>query len=205
MAAEPNQIFLERRPGMTHEPENFEKLLDQALQSYSSAEPRSGLDERILAHVSSQSAVRSTAVRNLLWMAAITASLAAILVVIVSSIHPTRERQTLARILPPHTDSLTAQPSVPLSKPPTRHARQSLHHVSRVSPVLQRGLPQLTSEDRLLVQFASLHPQEVLIFSQQQKAADRRILAAPLQIDSIASNPITIAPIASNSDERVNF
>jgi hypothetical protein len=190
---------------MIQEPENFESLLDQALQSYSSAEPRSGLNERILARAKSHTPMRSRPGRNIFWITAAAVSLAAILAILVSSKHSVPKQQAVARTTPAPAYTVSQQALVQLPKQVTRNARQPLHHVSHPSPVSEHGLPQFSDTDRLLIQFASLNPQEALILSQLQKASDRQITIPPLQIHPVASNPIVIAPIAMNRDEHENF
>lgn len=191
-------------------PENFDYLLDQALQSYSSTRPSPGLEERILAHVTSECAAYQWRTRNLLWFATAALALATALTLIVLSTRPVQKQQQFARNVPIPSIGGPQERPAPRVQRVIVHAAQPLHRSTRPASKPQYGQPQSTRQDLLLVEFVALHRQDALNLAKQQQNPDRPIpdkpiADAPLHVDPIVSNPIVIAPIAMDSKDQASF
>lgn len=190
-------------------PTNFDHLLDHALQSYSSTEPRLGLEERILAHAIPERATHPWQTRNLLWFATAALALATAVTLMMLSSRPVQKQQ-FARNTPVPGIGVPQDHPAPQVRPAIVHAAQPLRHSARPAPKPQYGQPQLTQQDRLLVEFVALHHQDALDIARQQQNPDRPIPGqpiadAPLDVDPIVSNPIVIAPIAMDGKDRASF
>jgi hypothetical protein len=200
---------------MTHQPENaedFDHLLDQALQSYASTEPRLGLEDRILAHAILEPSAHQWQTRNLLWFATAALTLAIAVALIVIGIRPVQKEQQF-------THNTQAQGiGVPRGRParPTPstivhvHAARPVRHSTSPTPEPQYGRPQLTQQDRLVIQFAALHTKDALALARRQQTPDQPIpdqpiADAPLHVDPIVPNPIVIAPVAMESKDQASF
>ena len=191
---------------MTQEPENFDRLLDQALQSYSAAEPRFGLENRILARTAAQPAARQfpgLLTRGLLWigLAAICFAIAA--TVSLSHRRSPEKKQEIAQHIPSSHSEPRPYPAVRSRSTPhiERAAMRHRHHTA--SP--QYGQPQPTQQDRLFVQFVAFHHQDAVNLAMQQQTPDQPIASTPLPIDPIVSPPIVIAPITMDSKDQASF
>ncbi|MFC5862746.1 hypothetical protein ACFPT7_10630 [Acidicapsa dinghuensis] len=192
---------------MTQSPESFDHLLDKALRSYSSAKPRLGLEDRILARASGH-ASRHLSARNFLWVTAAAVSLAAIIAFIATSTYPNRKQQEIVQ---------GAASSQPIPRPAqtrthavTPHAEPVILHRAHRATQPEQGQPQLTSEDRLLIQFVALHTEDALAISKPASAAlspiaDNPIMVQPIQTKPISSTPVVIQAITMDQADHPSF
>jgi hypothetical protein len=132
---------------MTNEPpDRFDLILNAAIRDYSNAEPRPGLERRILRHVQTRSH------RLPRWRFSWALVVAAIAVIVLIAL-PTRRISLprLARLPPPVP--LAARPVIPALLSPRRTAgRRSLRRSQETQP-----LP-LTAEERALLRLVQEQP-----------------------------------------------
>lgn len=185
---------------------NFDHLLDQALQSYSSTEPRLGLENRILAQIAAQPAARQLPGifnRSLFWTGLAAICLAIAATVFLSERRMPEKKQEIARSVPsPNSKTHSYQIARPGGTPHIEQAAMRHHPRAAKS---EYGPAQLTQQDRLLVEFVTLHHKDALNIAKQQQTPDSPIADAPLHVDPIVSNPIVIAPIAVESKDQASF
>ncbi len=159
----------------------LDEILDRALGRYCDAEPREGLDGRILERVR---AAKRSAATGWIWAVACAAVLA-----IVASLYVPTNGKTPKPFEPAVAPLVTATP-------PVRWSFDVHYHPIR-RRTARRELPKLpdfpsrtplTAEERALLQFVSESPKEAvkLLSDWQQKAAQ------PIQIE-----PIQIVPLES--------
>jgi hypothetical protein len=194
---------------MNHEPDDFGSLLENSLQTYANAEPRPGLQERILTRTSAQlsapalSSQRTVGPQALGWFAAAAAA-CAILVAVVGHPHHGPASNVSMRTPPP-----SIPPAVAVSDTP------KLVHMARQQPPHRPALPrakatslEATSQERLLAGFVVAHAKEALMLAKEQAQEQARldqpiaptpITIRPLQIQPIPSKPIVIDPIQVSS------
>jgi hypothetical protein len=162
--------------------DELDKLIDNALATYSAAEPLAGLDQRVL------NRVRERRTRWP-WLLAIPAVAAAILVAVqIRKADPVPVATfKLEAVHTPASRTPPPEPSRDLSLDRKGVVGPHGHRVvSKSAPAPKRRLfptlSPLTEQERLLVQLAQSYPQELLI-----RSADRieikPIEIAPLQID----------------------
>jgi len=187
---------------MNHEHEDFDSLLENSLQTYANAEPRPGLQERILARTVAQQPALSPhrrATPNLWgWLAA--GACAALVAVAVyphfnRAIRISARRQPSSISSPPLTSPapmasvIPALTPAPTQKPPSH----------RPAPPRAKALPtQPTSQEKLLAEFLSTHQKEALLLASAQ-AHEQASLDQPVAPKPIASTPIEIRPIQISS------
>jgi hypothetical protein len=143
--------------------------VDGALASYSSAEPLAGLEQRILSRVRRP--------RRWWWGLAIPAAAAIVAVVAIP------RRQTLDVPMPVPPPAVAAVEARPAPPPVQRH------RVIAAPLPKQASFPSaspLTAEERLLLQLARNHPEELL---------------TPAVVDEIEIKPIEIAPLQSDGGQ----
>jgi len=191
---------------MNYETEDFDSLLENSLQTYANAEPRPGLDERILARTQIRQSVpmvlqqRQAKLQFWGWSAA-AAMLTMVAVAIIYPYavpHPPVSESNLPSPIPP---ALTAT-NTPA---PGRAVRQPRPH----HPVTSKtGVAPLesTPQERLFAEFLALHREDASVLATQQARLDQPLKTIPLeiqpiQIQLIPSTPIVIDPIQTNSTQ----
>lgn len=150
--------------------QELDQLLDAALPGYI-AEPPTGIERRVVARVQS----RTRQARRWPWAAGLAAAALA-----VAAFLP---RPAAVDIEPPRVAHAPAAPSVHVAPKPARHAIPT-----------RRSLP-LTRREHALIQFAQTNPdlaRQVLVEAPEK-------MAAPLDLQPLAFEPITIEPLASAS------
>ena len=168
--------------------DRLDRMLDDALAGYSSAEPLAGLEDRVLRRVRASEATRR---RALQWAFALVAAAALVLLAIVMrtphSAAPKTANEARVQIPAPVQPAVAEKPRV-----------ASKHRRSRIAALRARSsepLPKqeqfpaptpLTAEEQALRSFVERHPAEAQqVFAQLQKRSN-----APIQIE-----PIQIAPL----------
>ena len=195
----------------SYDQDDFDILIDRSLSTYASSEPRFGLEGRILAQVAAQPAARqltSLRTRGLLWTGLAAVCLAMAAMVFLSNYRSPEKKQEITQNIPssrsnPHPDTAVLPRSVP-------HIERAAMRHSYHPPKPQYGQPQLTQQDRLLIEFAALHHQDALDLALKQQTSsqlppDQPIASTPLTIEPVVSTPIVIAPIAMDSKDQSSF
>jgi hypothetical protein len=187
-----------------------EKLLDSALAQRRDAEPRAGLDGRILAHIRATASERSAARKAWKWWAA-AATTAAVLVLVaiyssnraLRTVPQTSQAANTAPVAPPtetlNVKSETAAAGVTKAVEPiqiARRVKKPLRHVEAHHWPSQFPTPApLTAEQRALVQYVQQTPPQVL--SAPVVKADftvPRVEIRPLDIPSLEIRPLALSP-----------
>lgn len=202
---------------MNPHPDDFDHLLDRALITYTEAEPRSGLEQRILHQVAAETSLshatdRKWARFKWAWLAA--AASAAILAAILIYPHAHLRSAISASTgpNPPAPNRPTSiAPHAEVQTPDTQHSstvHPDFHRVSRpapLEPVRESDVArlELTPQERLFAQFVSTHRNEALTIAKIQAHLDRPIAVPalevqPIQLSPIADHPIVIAPLKAD-------
>ena len=163
---------------MPSESEEFDRILDIAIASYSSADPLKGLEERVLQRMTLHRP------RSRSKWAAITA-LAGAAVAIILAITPRTPPAKVAVVAPP--------PIVEQFPAPARTPRKAgfRSHPTRPAP-RHRAAPALSEAERAMVAFAAQHPEEA------RDAAAWQGNGLPVEI---VISPIEIAPLEGESGQ----
>ena len=184
---------------MNPHPDDFDHLLDRALTSYTEAEPRSGLEQRILHQVAaetslSQATDRKWARFKWAWLAvaAVSGTLTAIL------FYPQpRPRTVILSQNPLNQNSPKPAPASPIasltSMPIRVRHRRSLGRAVPTEPSV--ALLEPTTQEKLLAKFVSEHRGEALTVAKAQAALDQPIAVRPLDVHPIHVQPIPVQPI----------
>lgn len=182
-------------------PDDFDHLLDRALTTYTEAEPRLGLEQRILhqatAKTSSGRAIDRKWTR-IKWAWLATAAAAGTLAAILFYPQP-RPRTVILSQNPLNQDSPKTVPGSPIASPTSmpvrvRH-RQSLGRTVPTEPSV--ALLDPTTQEKLLARFVSAHRGEALTVAKAQAALDQPIAVRPLDVHPIHVQPIPVQPISS--------
>jgi hypothetical protein len=161
--------------------DELDNLIDHALSGYASAEPLAGLEGRVLTRV--RTAARSRGRRWVWVLGALASVLAAILIVLFAS-KPRPVPVANVERPPVPVESAPAPVAVVQqsgSRPATSRRRAASPHVLPKREQFPTISP-LTSEERMLVEMAESHPQELLVRPVEQIEI-KPIQIAPLQID----------------------
>lgn len=180
---------------MNPPPDDFDALFEASLHTYANAEPRQGLEPRILNRTQAAApAPASTSQPHPLqqywgWLA--TAVAPGILAAILFYPHPRPSTVILSQ------NPINAVPATPSASPIVTPIR-SPHHVShRRTTLSEPDLASLapTTQEKLLTQFVSAHRSEALSVAKAQAALDQPITVRPLAIQPIQAQPIQFQPI----------
>lgn len=182
---------------MSEQKERFvDELLDKALANYSQAEPRLGLEGRVLARLEEENNSRARVWWKWSWVPAAAALL------IAGGLYLARPKAQ-----PPAVPVAVAKPAQPVitarSAPPpvAEHAKSAVPRGQRTLPQLtaaaakqpQFPAPQpLSEQDRLLLAYVRLHPQAA---AQQARAAAQPL--AEIKID-----PLEIPPLNPDGNQQ---
>jgi len=179
--------------------EELDKLLDDALASYSCQEPRAGLPGRVMARVQSEGE-RSPA-RWFVWAFAA----AALACVVVALMMWRRESPAplVATSVPPHQEKSVTPPLVtpPVGAGSVQAVRQPAVRRYRVHSPAPQPLPKRESlpspdppsvEERTLLAFAQLAPEAVKWLQQPEK---------PLEIEAITIRPLEIDGLSTGENK----
>lgn len=165
---------------------DVDRLLDAALAKYADANPRAGLEERILANLQSEQAREGTASW---WKWAVAAAVAAVAVLAIAisfrfgrTVHP-----VIANHPTVSTPSSSRPPAIPELQPQShettahvRRVRRTLKHPSQGANIVadspkldQFPSPQPLSEEELaLVRYVQSFPKEATMIAQAQQEFD---------------------------------
>jgi hypothetical protein len=155
---------------MTNEqPDRLDLILNAAMREYSNAEPRAGIEQRILRHVQTRPHRRPR------WTFAWAMVVAAIAVILLIALPARRiSLPRLALLAPPVPQA--ARPVIPASLPPRRTSgRRSLRRSQEPKP-----LP-LTAEEQALLRFV-----------QEQPGLAEAVLARPTELEALTIEPLKI-------------
>jgi len=190
------------------ERDELDQLIDSALVRY--AEPRAGLEQRILAHVEAKSLVRSWLFRG--WQRwAMTGAVAfAILLGIARLAHYKASVNTAGVMSPDHslvTGAEHISPETQIHLPPSRRAAKksrTVTHRPKSIDVAERvqypkldvfPAPQaLSAHERSLVEFATHLPKD----EREELLADQNNQDKPLEISLIRISPLTMPDMGKN-------
>jgi hypothetical protein len=159
--------------------DELDRLIDDAVASYSDVEPRLGLEARVLNRMHVLRARR----RIFAWGMglAVAASVVVVGIVIRTEQRPTSKPAEVARVTRAEEPTPTTRPVAKVR--PAKRARRP-----QFLPKLEQfpAPTPLTAEERALIAFAQLHPRDAEMFAELQKQADEpveieRIRIAPLQ------------------------
>jgi len=155
--------------------DEYDSLIDRALASYTPAEPRPGLEQRILASVSSANRPRTWGWRPA-WALAAAVALVAIVAIpfVYKSMHPTIAVIHTAAVAPPAVAEARQSPQA--ASEPANPARHALAHPAATEPAMPD---------------AAANSSPTLIAS----LAIAPIRNQTLTDEAIMLKPITIAPI----------
>lgn len=166
--------------------DELDRILDDALASYSAVEPRAGLAGRVMARVRSDGAVS----RNR-WLPFAVGAVLACLAVAVVIWHERADRSRVA--VAPVTQAVMSKVEAPPPAPERVQTRVSAGRVKVARRI--RSLPQreqfpspapLTAEERALVAFARQAPQEALkLVRSGQPLEIKEIEIRPLEIEGL--------------------
>ena len=169
---------------MNNSRDELDRLIDGALASYSTAEPLTGLEARVLNRVR---AVRAR-LRLLVWGLAFVVAASVVVVGIV-----VRTEQHVA-VPKPMTAKVTPAPAAPAPMKPVARVRRVAHRRGpRPLPKLEQfpSPTPLTAQERALVALARQDPEELGKFAEMERQSE-----APLEIQ-----PIQIAPLQQDGDQ----
>ncbi|HEX6821072.1 MAG TPA: hypothetical protein VF123_03360 [Candidatus Sulfotelmatobacter sp.] len=166
-----------------------DRLLDAALKQYSAVQPREGLENRILAHLRSQSAERAThSWRG--WLTA-AAAVAALAVIITMSLRPhakpqSRVAQHPSAALPAPKLTYTSPPKNAVQRPKRRLQAAPDTQVAKALPKLdQFPSPQpLSQEELVLARYAMEFPAEATLIAKAQDEYEREVQREMRSTDS---------------------
>ncbi len=157
----------------------LDRLLDEALASYSQAEPRPGFEERILANLSKQPT------RRRWWAWQMIPAAVAAMVLIAAMLPVFKLRQSVDRIqVSPSATTKSRASLSPLparAEPPSRvRSRKPVAAaVRRQEPAEPRqgefpSKAPLSEQERLLMRLAAQHPEEAALLAQAQQNYHRQ-------------------------------
>jgi len=177
---------------------NLDRWLNTALEQYGSAEPRAGLECRILANLEANAASVN---RRFHWAFSMAAAAALVLAgwlgvrVLITGSHHTAEntanqtsgvdRKTEPQMTSPKVSTMRAR----------KRARPSLGDVRPT--VAERGAPRLSQfpsprplsqEELLFVSYAQRFPEEAMLIAQEQEKFEKEIRQAEQQLQSSSSD-----------------
>lgn len=164
--------------------DELDQILDAALAKYTSAEPRPGLELRILANLRSANVPSR---QPLWWRWGLRAALAAILVALVIGLRSTKPTPTVARhqmfVQPGSTDPELHK----LEHPVDVDGRQAPIDISAVSTITIRRKPRVPKNPKLDV-FPSPHPlseQEQLLARYVAQFNDEAVIVARVRTEGM--------------------
>ncbi len=151
---------------MTDEnPDGLDLILNASLREYSNAEPRAGLELRVLRHV------RARPHRRFAW-----ALVVAAIAVIVLTVMPARRAEPPPLALSPPPVPQAVQPAIP--------AQASRERTSAHSPFRRSKEPEpvpLTAEERALLRLVQKEPEEAVA-----------VLFEPAELEALTIEPLEI-------------
>jgi hypothetical protein len=193
------------------ERDDLDRLVDSELAQY--AEPRTGLEQRILARVMAEASTQSWMFRGWQWALAVAAAIAVVLLISLPRIAHRGATVNTAGAVSPHNEPITGlnrestvpatqaqNPHVRPAKRLTKTAMESAEGHKR-SEVLQHPkldvfpapLP-LSAQELSLLQLATRLPKA----ERERLFSDRDRQDAPLEISSIKISPITVPDLGRN-------
>ena len=188
---------------MNYETDDFDSLLENSLQTYANAEPRPGLEERILAIRQSAPALSQLHQARLqFWGWSVAAAMLTVVAVTIiyphAVPHPPVSESNLPSPIPP---ALTAT-----NMPAPVHAVRQPHPHHPVVPMPAVAPLESTPQERFFAEFLALHREDASVLATQQARLDQPLKTLPLeiqpiQIQPIPSTPIVIDPIQTNSTQ----
>jgi hypothetical protein len=170
----------------SHNHDNIDILLDQAFHSYSAAEPRPGLEARVMARVQAQGQTRRSWWRPLIF-AAVPVVAGIVFVVVSTRLQSPRHNDPRPAV------SLSQPPAVAVSAPDAQRPaktrfREGVRRVRRgVAPAMPIGAAPVTEEERALAAFAARYPDEIPRVQAHWSAEEK-----PLEFGQLKIEPLSI-------------
>jgi hypothetical protein len=161
------------------QPDRLDLILNAAIRDYSNAEPRAGLELRILRHVQARPHKRFP------WRRAWALVIAAIALIVLIALPARRAPLPPLALLPPPVPR-AAQPVIPtpLIPEPSAQPRTSDHRSFRRSQ--EPGPLPLTAEERALLRLVQEHPEQaVAVLSQPAIGEFEALTIEPLKIEKL--------------------
>lgn len=177
---------------MKHD-EQFDRLLDDALKSYAAVEPRSGLEQRVLANLRSAPAPVH---HGWLRWAAVTA--ACLVVASVAVLELRKPEAPVVEVIQPTAEvQKAAAPEASAAAPP-RH-EPAVRRSPRPAVTARATRPPLagppSAQERALVAFVTLDPAGAAALARERQGPPKPISTAELSIPPIAVEPVAVAPV----------
>ena len=179
-------------------PDELDTILDQAIQSYSAAEPSPDLAGRILYQSKLHTAAPRRGWKLALAVALPLAAAVALAFVLLGQWTLSKPPATIASA--PSTPSV-AQPAktlVATAEPVQTHrkVRKAASHSTESGKSWARPLPPPYSKEELaLLNFVQQHPKEAAEIAEAQKQDTAPLESQPITISQLEIKPLTIAPL----------
>jgi len=185
--------------------DHLDELLDSALAQYSSAEPRPGLETRILAHVRQAGATAPSPGRNWRWLwAGAMAAIAVVTIVFLAGRHPgvtlpgnkvVQVPQAPVQVSPPHQSGAPAT----VTNIPKHGRKMTVRPHFETARLIREQRPSvfptpspLSEQEKLALAYAARTPKEELIAQiRVPDAEDEEFWANPPQIVSVPQRRTT--------------
>jgi hypothetical protein len=163
-------------------PDDIERLIEKALASYAAAEPRPGLDARVMARVRVEGRVH----RWWRWAWPVAAAATAVLWFVLA---PRPARHTAPPLVARSAEGVPAHPPVRAKLQPARRAARA--RVAAVTKRSQFPTPYPpTAEERALLAWATRNPDLVRELAQQLRRTEEPIRIEPIQIEPLEDNQV---------------
>lgn len=178
--------------------EKLDRLLDSALRGYSAAEPRPGLEQRVIASL--RSAPEESRFGWLSWAAVAAACLAVVAAVLIA--YRPSPQPGIANKVP--QASVAAPPVAPVVSAETQQPRRTVRPRPRtVAARSPRAIPvqrpilsgPLSQEERALMAFVRVAPETAIAVAKQQSEPDRPATVSQVQVPRLEVQPVEVAPL----------
>jgi hypothetical protein len=157
--------------------DDLDRMLDEALASYSSGEPRTGLSGRVMARVRSE----GTRSRSWWWVLAAAAAVLACVAFVMEAPRSERMKPVVVKKVAPAQKPVEPSPAIAKIETP-----------SPVPTHRRRSRPRLTQEERMLLALAQQPPEATNWLAQPDKPLEVVPLEIrPLQVDGLDSGETT--------------
>ncbi|HEX4810546.1 MAG TPA: hypothetical protein VH325_16530 [Bryobacteraceae bacterium] len=173
-----------------HNDDQLERIIDEALQRYSDAQPLAGMEERVLDRIRVQETKGRTLSRTLWAYPVLAAAMLALLILV----HPHREQVVNpVQTAPSQTEHFPANRASDLAKVQVLNRTQPAHKPEPLPKLEQFPAPSpLSSEERALLAFVRRDPAAAAKFFEDQKSR----VDEPLEI-----KPLEIKPLEIDSED----
>jgi len=175
----------------SHDRDQLDDLLESALKHYASAEPRAGLEGRVLARMRAESVI---APRKWIWAAAFVACACMLAAIAVGWQHHSRKPVGIAvqkTQVPPRIDRREEIVAVvprtrPVHETQTRGKKNSTREIAKAAPRLSQfpSRRPLTQEELVILEYARRFPDEAVLVAQRQQQFEKQVAQAQRQVES---------------------